>query len=369
MPSPPKPDLNLVNTGAIIDQPFLFQANNPSTCKVPSTLTFMTKSTLIPGGTAEGTATYTHSPLNALLGESQVTSGAVKTTQYLYTAPDPSAIIAGLEAKLVQQETECVELESQTGVAAEAIASARQRLKTTKEKLATAKKQGAAAPPRLTATKWTEIGDGDLVVKGEAYFEYEGTDIIHSISTVMTMESPPRVDQLDTDYRYNDLGQVAEIETAGAVTWCEYDVLGRLSVKHGNFISPAGDFLAVHRTVFTYSPPIGDPNQIPPPNAVLSSVNDSISGSQLAFEVTPEPMKQIPEPVAPGMNALVSAPKEETSEPKGWLAKLLGKAPEDPAAIKAIGAPNAIAPPPLLDLTVLEGDFDKTRVQSLYAYP
>ena len=215
------------------------------------------------------------------------------------------------------------------------------------------------------------------MVNGETVFHYEGTDIVRSKSTVTTTETPPRVDELETSYRYNDLGQVHEIETAGSVTRCEYDVIGRLAKKSGGFISPAGDFLADHRTLFAYTPPVGDPNQIPPPNALLSSVNDSISGPLPAFKKTPEPMKKIAEPsMAPAgaaaENDAVTASETEADAPRGWLGKLFGgPKPQADAGRDVTAAP--VAPPPAatpsLPLPELPGALDTTRVQTIYAYP
>lgn len=360
MPRPPKPDLELVNLGAIVDQPFVYQANNPSTVKVPSALSSLTKATALPDGTSEGTTTYTYGPMLELAGEVQVNDGATKTTRYHYSAPDPVELLVALEKKAKEQEKVCAELDLQEAASKQARASARQRLKVTREKIAKVRGQGSVAPARLVATSWIEIGEGSLIVKGETRFEYEGTDIISALTTVTTMEDPPRVDELESTFRYNDLGQVSEIDVAGSVTHCEYDPLGRLAVKRGGFVSPSGDFLAHHRTVFLYSPPVGDPNQVPPPNALLSSTNDSMSGTPTAFEQTPEPLESIPEP--PGSPADAEGGGEADNGP-GWLGKLFGSSPGD--APSPAGAPE----PPSIDPPTLSGDFDYTKVSGTYTYP
>lgn len=351
MPTPPKPDLNLVNLGAIIDQPFLFQQNNPSTVKVPSSQAFNTESTLIPGGSASGSAAYSYSPPNQLAQEVQTTSGAVKTTDYIYQPADMAAIIEALETKLARAEADYAELGAAPGVDPVDLADAKARVSAAKERVAAAKKV-KSPPAQLVQTKWLEVGDGDLMVSGNTIFVYEGPDIVRSTTTVTTHEDPPRVDELETEYRYNDLGQVTEIDCAGSVTHCEYDPLGRLARKVGSFIAPAGNFLADNRTTFTYTPPAGDPNQIPPPNALVSSVNDSVSGPLAGFEETPEPLKLVPE---------VTPPPPPAPEKKGTLMeKIFGVAEEVPAST---------APPKMPPLKSLPGDLDTTQVLSLYAYP
>ena len=357
MPRPPKPDLDLVNLGAIIDQPFVYQAKNPSTLKVPSALASLTKATALPDGKSEGATTYTYGPTLNLVGEVQANDGATKTTRYHYVAPDPVELLAALERKAAEQEKTCSDLDLHESASTEARGSARQRLRVTREKITKVRDQGPAIPARLAATSWIEVGEGSLIVKGETRFEYDGTDIVSAMTTVTTMEDPPRVDELESTFRYNDLGQVSEIDVAGSVTHCEYDPLGRLAVKRGGFVSPTGDFLAHHRTVFLYSPPAGDPNQVPPPNALLSSINDSMSGTPAAFEQTPEPLKSIPEPQAspPGM--------EDGGDDPGWLGKLLGSTP---AGGPPPDGPQAVAP---VDPSRLSGDFDYTDVKGTYAYP
>lgn len=331
--NPPKPDRDLTNLGAILDQPFLFQARNPFMVKVPSSQSFVTQSTLLPSGTATGVAVYSYDPANMLAREVQTTGPATKTTEYLYSPADPAEIITALKARRSAQQAELAELKAQSPSDKSALKACKQRLKTTEEKLAKAKKAGASPPAKLARTKWTEESEGEVTVSGETVFHYDGPDIARSTSTIKTHEEPPRIDQLETEYRYNALGQVHEIETAGSVTECEYDPMGRLASKSGHFLSPAGDFLADHRTEFTYSPAAGDPKQIPPPNALLSSVNDSISGPLPGFQESPDPLEAMP--------------------------------PSAPAA----GLASGIAEPPPLPQPPISGKLDTTRVTSTYVYP
>jgi len=361
MPRPPKLDLDLVNVGAIIDQPFFYQAGNSPTTMGPSALTTVTKAAAIPGGTASGKTTYSYGPMQELTGEVQANDGATKATRYLYVAPDPVKVLAELECRATDQERTCAALDLGGAASKVATASARQRLQLTRERIAKIMRQGSALPARLAASSWIETGEGSLIVKGEARFEYDCTDIVSATTTVTTMEDPPRVTEVESTFRYNDLGQVAEIDLAGAVTHCEYDLLGRLAVKRGAFVSPCGDFLAHHRTVFLYSPPAGDPTQAPPPNALLSSTNDSVSGSPTAFEETPEPLKSVPEP--PGCPSVPAGKDVDADERPGWFGKIFGNTPDK--APQSDGSPSGASIKP----GGLGSNFDLTNVMGTYAYP
>lgn len=359
MARPPKPDTDLVNLGAIIDQPFLFQAGNPSSIRVPGALASVTRSTAIPGGTAEGATTYSYGPAMELIRDVQVTDGGTKSTEYLYSAPDPAELLSALESKAASQAERVAALSAQDPRPGEQLNAAKTRLATTREKISTIRKLGSDVPARMVATTWVEIGEGSLMVRGETRFEYDGTDIVSALTTVKTMEVPPRIDELKSEFRYNDLGQVSEIDESGSITHCEYDALGRLAAKRGGYVSSSGDFLADHKTVFTYSPPTGDPNQVPPPNALLSSVNDSVSGSPAPFEENPRPLDAL---AVKGPSASGDASDGGAHSSEGWLKKLIG----GDASTSQVEAPDAPAP---IDLGRLEGDFDTTNVVSTYSYP
>ena len=74
---PQKLDKDLVNLGAIIDQPFVYQAKHPTKTRMPESQHFEAQSTLIPGGSASGDAAYTYDAENNLTKEVQAASGAI----------------------------------------------------------------------------------------------------------------------------------------------------------------------------------------------------------------------------------------------------------------------------------------------------
>ncbi|MDG1491284.1 MAG: RHS repeat protein [Planctomycetota bacterium] len=359
MPRPPKPDLDLVNVGAIIDQPFFYQAGRSASARVPSALNTVTKAAAIPGGTSEGQTTYSYGPLQELTGEVQANGGATKATRYVYVAPDPVLVLAELESRAADQEKAHAALDLDESASKAARASALQRLQLTRQKIARVRDEGASLPARLASSSWIETGEGSLIVKGATRFEYNCTDVVSATTTITTMQTPPRVHEMGSTFRYNDLGQVSEIDAAGSVTRCEYDALGRLAVKRGKFASPSGDFLAHHRTVFLYSPPAGSADPAAPPDALLSSTNDSISGTSSAFQQTPEPLNSVPTP--PG-SPPVGEDADKDKAPS-WLERLLGSTPDT--------APQPSSPPrdASIDPPGAEGDFDHTNVMGTYAYP
>ncbi len=359
MPRPLKPDLDLVNVGAIIDQPFFYQAGRSASAGVPSALNTVTKAAAIPGGTSEGQATYSYGPLQELTGEVQANGGATKATRYVYAAPDLDLVLAELESRAADQEKAYAALDLDESASKAARSSALRRLQLTRQKIARLRDEGTSLPARLASSSWIETGEGSLIVRGETRFEYNCTDIVGATTTITTMQTPPRVQEMGSTFRYNDLGQVSEIDAAGSVSRCEYDALGRLAVKRGEFAFPSGDFLAHHRTVFLYSPPAGSADSAAPPGALLSSTNDSISGTSTAFEQTPEPLDSIPTP--PGSPPIGEG--ADSDESPSWLQRMLGSAP-NPAPQPSSPSRDASVDPP-----GVEGDFDHTNVVGTYAYP
>tara|TARA_R110002072_G_scaffold10569_1_gene49085 strand:- start:134 stop:1084 length:951 start_codon:yes stop_codon:yes gene_type:complete len=292
-PKIPPPDRHLVNVGAILERPFLHQL------RMPLTLGSAVDATKL-DDPVEGVTTFTFLGTQLLM-DVYKNDGCEKTTEYHYTAVDPAETIAALNKKRVELQLKHDGMSAASDfdpLAQKAVAREIKKVDEAIKKITLESKKGPP-PPRLVRLTFVEDTDGQVLVTGETTFEYDAGDIVKAKSVTQTDESPPRVDRLEKVYTYNDLGQVTQVDEGGAVTYFRYDPVGRMIQTDGDYLSQAEDYRAFHRTLYTYTPP-GDPTMTPPPNSLLTSLNDSASGPMDEWAKTNLKPETMPPPI-PGV--------------------------------------------------------------------
>ncbi len=397
MPSPPTPEplppvRELLNLGIILECPFLHQLALPT---ILNTVVISSQK----DGPAQGATAYTYA--GTRLTKSVFTGGgAEKIVEYHYTPSDPSEKIAIHEAEIAKSKDELREakLAKDTG----RMSTVKNRIDLQKSDLKKLKKQAkdkSFNPMVLQRTTFVENSPGQVGVSGETVFEYDGANIVKATTSSQTDEDPPRIADVAREYKYNDLGQLSEMDMAGCITEFSYAPTGQLLKSSGGFVSPTGDFICEDTCIYTYAPPGSNPIA---PNALIASLTDAKSGPASEFGIPSptiseeekaaggvptvdpgaqmskltEKKKQQQDQVADSVDSSSGPAKEKGS---GFLSKLVAKAKgtsdlpvvESPAAAlveESSAAATAVVAPSIDPMEVPLPETTTTRVTGVYVY-